>query len=187
MQTYPNTIIGNEVMFGSTRNAVDLLAIHNSKIIAIEIKSKDDNLKRLPNQIEEYSKVYDKIIIFCSDDKIDTTKKIIKDTPIGLFSISGSIIRRINVPHVNKSTNKEEMLASIPASYLKKVFKLKGKINSDEVRQLLSKKSKKQIHEQLLNFYKEKLTVSFKQYIEDKGENSVIDDLPILSKESQII
>jgi len=187
LQTYPNIIIGNEVIFGSSRNAVDLLAIHNNKIMAIEIKSKDDNLKRLPYQIEEYSKVYDKIIIFCSDDKINATKKIIKDTSIGLYCIISNKIRRINIPLLNKSTNKEEMLASMPAFYLKKVFKIKGKANSDEVRQLLSKKSKKQIHEQLLNFYKEKLAVSFKQYIEDKGEYSVIDDLPILSKESQIL
>ena len=35
LQLYPNIIIGNEVMFGSTRNAVDLLAIQNNKMIAI--------------------------------------------------------------------------------------------------------------------------------------------------------
>ena len=47
LQIYPNIIIGNEIMFGSSRNSADLLAIIGNQIIAIEIKSKDDNLKRL--------------------------------------------------------------------------------------------------------------------------------------------
>ena len=88
LQIYPNIIIGNEIMFGSSRNSADLLAIIDNQIIAIEIKSKDDNLKRLPHQIEEYSKVYDKIIVFCSQDKIDETKKISAGNPGGLYFIS---------------------------------------------------------------------------------------------------
>lgn len=70
-------------MFGSSRNSADLLAIIDNQIIAIEIKSKDDNLKRLPHQIEEYSKVYDKIIVFCSQDKIDETKKSLTANLLG--------------------------------------------------------------------------------------------------------
>ena len=83
LQIYPDIIIGNEVMFGYKRNAADLLAISNSQIIAIEIKSSDDNLLRLANQVEEYSKVYDKILVFCSPDKIVEAKTIIHTTPVG--------------------------------------------------------------------------------------------------------
>ena len=187
LQMYPGIIIGNEIMFGSSRNAVDLLAIMDNKLIAIEIKSKDDNLKRLPHQINEYTKVYDKVIIFCSQDKIVETQGIIKETPIGLYCISENQIEAKHTAKMNYSTSKEEMLASMPAAYLKKVFTMNWKINSDDIRLQLLSKSKKEIHECLLQFYREKIIPSFNLYIKDKGEVSFVDDLPILSKESIIL
>ena len=48
-------------------------------------------------------------------------------------------------------------------------------------------KSKKLIHKYLHDFYTEKITPSFKFYIRERGDISVIDDLPILSKESRIL
>ncbi len=183
LQIYPNIIIGNEIMFGSSRNSADLLAIIDNQIIAIEIKSKDDNLKRLPHQIEEYSKVYDKIIVFCSQDKIDETKKIIDGKPVGLYCISEDTIKKQEMPRINLHTKKDEMLASIPISYLKKAFNVNWRMNSDDARFLLSKKSKKQIHEHLLNFYIKKIEPSFSLYMKDKGAISCVDDLPILSRE----
>lgn len=187
LQKHPNIIIGNEIMFGSSRNSADLLAILNNNIIAIEIKSKDDNLNRLRSQIDEYAKVFDKIIIYCSHDKIDDILKIIAEKPIGLYCISENCITKMQKAMTNNSTCKEEMLASMPASYLKKVFKLNWKLNSDETRMQLYYKSKKLIHKYLHDFYTEKITPSFKLYIRERGDISVIDDLPILSKESRIL
>jgi uncharacterized pyridoxamine 5'-phosphate oxidase family protein len=184
---HPDMIIGNEIMFGSSRNAVDLLAISGNQLIAIEIKSPNDNLKRLSHQIKEYLKVYDKIIVFCSQDKIDEAQRLIKDKPIGLCCISEDTIKILIKPKINNSTNKKEMLASIPVYFLKKIFKLNRKSNSDETRHQLSQKSKQIIHSSLLNFYREKLSKSFNLYMKDKGEVSCIDDIPILSLESQIL
>ena len=115
LQKHPNIIIGNEIMFGSSRNSADLLAILNNNIIAIEIKSKDDNLNRLRSQIDEYAKVFDKIIIYCSQDKIDDILKIIAEKPIGLYCISENCITKMQKAMTNNSTCKEEMLASMPA------------------------------------------------------------------------
>lgn len=50
-------IIGNELMYGIKRKLVDLVVLKNNKIFAIEIKSNNDNLNRLKEQIEEYKKV----------------------------------------------------------------------------------------------------------------------------------
>lgn len=187
LQKHPDMIIGNEIIFGSSRNAVDLLAITGNQLIAIEIKSQNDNLKRLSRQLEEYLKVYDKIIVFCSQDKIDETLRLIKDKPIGLCCINENSIKVLIKPKANNTTSKEEMLASMPVSFLKKTFNLNRKSNSDETRYQLIQKSKKLIHNSLLNFYREKLSKSFNLYMKDKGEVSCIDDIPILSLESQIL
>lgn len=187
LQRYPDIIIGNEVIFGYKRNAADLLAIYNSQIIAIEIKSSDDNLLRLANQVEEYSKVYDKILVFCSPDKIAEAKTIIHTTPVGLYSVSDNEIKSYKRAAINTTSSKEDMLASMPALYLKKTFNLQRSMISNDVRKKLLSISKKGIHQALLNFYTEKITPSFNLYIENKGEDSVIDDIPILSKASEII
>lgn len=187
LQIYPDIIIGNEVMFGYKRNAADLLAISNSQIIAIEIKSSDDNLLRLANQVEEYSKVYDKILVFCSPDKIIEAKTIIHTTPVGLYSISDNEIKSYKRASINTTSLKGDMLASMPALYLKKTFNLRRSMISNDVRKELLSISKDVIHQALLNFYTDKITPSFNLYIENKGEASVIDDIPILSKASEII
>ena len=187
LQIHPNIIIGNEIMFGQNRNVVDLLAILNNSIIAIEIKSKDDNLIRLPLQIEEYSKVYDKIYVFCSPEKIKRIEDIIKSKTIGIYEISDNKICMYKNTPINRNTLKEDMLASIPASYLRKVFHLNHHMDSDITRQFLLAMSKQKIHDALLNFYKEKISSSFILYKNDRGKISLVDDLSILSKESLII
>lgn len=187
LQKNPNIIIGNEIMFGQSKNVVDLLAILNNSIIAIEIKSKNDNLTRLPIQIEEYLKVYDKIYIFCSSEKLKNVEKIIESKKIGIYKISESEICKYKSTSINRNTLKEDMLASIPVSYLRKVFHLDHKMDSDTIRQHLQAISKQKIHDTLLNFYKEKMTSSFILYKNERGKVSLVDDLSILSKESFII
>ena len=61
---YPGIIIGNEVMYGTTRKVVDLLALYNGETYAIEIKSDKDNVRRLPDQLKEYALIFDHTIVF---------------------------------------------------------------------------------------------------------------------------
>lgn len=55
-------IIGNEFMYGVKRKVVDLVVLKDDKIIAVEIKSDSDNLKRLEEQILEYKKIFDYVL-----------------------------------------------------------------------------------------------------------------------------
>ena len=60
---YDGVIIGDEVMYGSCRKIVDLLALYQGETFAIEIKSDKDDLRRLPVQLIEYSKIFDHAVI----------------------------------------------------------------------------------------------------------------------------
>ena len=113
-------IIGNEVMYGTKRKMVDLLAIINNKIIAIEIKSSSDNLNRLSEQIQEYNKVFDKVIIVSSSSHKDGIKSIINNG-VGQYVIDNSITK-ISSPLINTKQDKLEMLYSISSTYLKKQY-----------------------------------------------------------------
>lgn len=50
-----DSIIGNEFMYGIKRKLVDLVVLKKHKTIAVEVKSNNDNLIRLEEQIKEYA------------------------------------------------------------------------------------------------------------------------------------
>ena len=181
---YPTIIIGNEVMYGSKRKVVDLLAVVNNKTIAIEIKSASDNLNRLPNQIVEYSKIFDKILIITAPSHLYSIRQIISKN-IGLYVFDKSL-RRIQSPHLNHNLEKMEMLYSISSAFLKKQLPQYKGLNSDEIRLQVHKFGIKRVHQLLVSFYQQRLSERFHFFINERGENTLIDDIPTLSSLTQI-
>ncbi|MEM0672146.1 sce7726 family protein [Dickeya oryzae] len=62
-------------------------AIFNGSSTCYEIKTEFDNLKRLPEQLAEYSKIFDKVNVIASQNHID---KILESTPdfIGIYKLT---------------------------------------------------------------------------------------------------
>lgn len=173
-------LIGNEIMYGTSRKVVDLLAIIDNKAIAIEIKSASDKLNRLQDQLEEYYKVFDKVIIITSTSHLNSIKQIIpKGT--GIYTISNGKIRKINAPFLNRNQSKLEILYTISSSFLKKQYPRYKALNEHEIRFLLSKKKKADIHTLLIDFYKYRLTEKYQLFVRERGEHTLIDDIPTLS------
>lgn len=176
---YPDVIIGNEIMYGTSRKMVDLLAIIGHQTIAFEIKSSSDNLLRLPEQIIEYKKVFDKINIVCSISHLAGIQRIITQS-IGLYTI-GTELKEIQSAKNNQKTTKLEMLYSISSVYLKKKFPQYRNLNSDDLRYKLCKESKDTVHNILISFYRNRLTEKYRLFISDRGHQTLIDDIPTLS------
>ena len=176
---HQDVIIGNEVMYGSSRKVVDLIAIIDNKAIAIEIKSSSDRLTRLAEQIQEYKKVFDKIIIISSPSHLNGIKSIITDG-IGLYKID-STIKRIRPAAINRHWDKLEVLNSISSAFLKKHYPQHKTLNENEIRLLLAKEKKADVHQLLLSFYRQRLTERFQMFLNDRGELTLVDDIPTLS------
>lgn len=181
---HPSIIIGNEVMYGSSRKVVDLLAIIDNKTVAIEIKSDSDNLNRLPEQIIEYNKIFDKVIIISAPSHLNNITQLISKG-IGLYVIDKSI-KKIQTSLINHNLDKLEMLYSISSVFLKKNYPNLKNLNADELRSHLSKKGKSEIHQVLISFYQQRLSERFRFFLNERGEYTLVDDIPTLSSLTRI-
>ena len=179
LNRHTNILIGNEVMYGSKRKVVDLLAIIDGKTIAIEIKSASDNLTRLPEQIEEYNRIFDKVVIVAAPPHISGISCII-NKGVGLYSL-GKTIKRIQTPLMNHKLDKLEMLNSISSAFLKKLYPQHKNLNENEISLILSKEKKAVIHQLLISFYQNRLSERFSLFLSERGIQTLVDDIPTLS------
>jgi hypothetical protein len=175
------TIIGNEVMYGSKRKLVDLLILKNNTLTAIEIKAGNDDLRRITEQVEEYRKIFDYIIICTVAVHLGKIISLLSDD-IGIYCINEQNIEVVRKPKKQGKLDKSEMLFTINSNFLKK--NLSPKINfenSDEVRKHYVKESRKKIHNTLVDYLYEKIEPKFNLFLEHRGVHTLIDDISLLS------
>ena len=81
------------------------IAVINGKIHGFEIKSEQDNLERLPSQVELYSKVFDTITIVAAENHFNKLNEIIPNW-WGIYCIvknkSGAALKTKRRPRENK-------------------------------------------------------------------------------------
>ncbi|MDR2125295.1 MAG: sce7726 family protein [Prevotellaceae bacterium] len=176
-----NLYIGNEVMYGTKRKLIDLLILDNNKLIGIEIKADNDDLRRLQEQVNESKKIFDYIIVCTTFAHLEKTKQILPDD-IGIFSVNEQGIKKIRKPKRQKSLDKTELLFSINSNFLRKnLSSTTHNINSDEVRQHYIKESISKIHNLFFDYMQQKVQSKFKLFLQNRGEVTHIDDIPLLS------
>ena len=178
--------IGNEVMYGTKRKLIDLLVLNNNQLTAIEIKADNDDLRKIQEQIEESKKTFNYIIV-CTT--ITHLKKTIQLLPadIGIYCFNENGIDKVRKPKKQKKLDKVEMLYSINANYLKKDLPASmNKINSDEIREQYIKKSIDKVHTIFIDYMQRKIQTKYELFLRNRGEFTLIDDIPLLSSSLNI-
>jgi len=176
-----NLFIGNEVMYGTKRKLIDLLILDNNKLTAIEIKADNDDLRRLQEQVNESKKIFDYIIVCTTLTHLEKTKQVLSDD-IGIFSVNEQGIKKIRKPKKQRALDKTEMLFTINSNFLrKKLSSTTHNINSDEVRQYYVKENISKIHNLFIDYMQQKVQSKFNLFLQNRGEVTHIDDIPLLS------
>jgi hypothetical protein len=159
----PDTILVNEldVCFGTAR--IDV-AVINGKMHGFEIKSEQDNLERLPAQIEAYNKIFDTLTVVVSEKHVSNVIKMIPEW-WGIYCVSKEkdslILKKIHLPQINNEVStfylsqllwKNELLELLHKFGIKKGTKSKsrfalcemvaGNINEEEVKKFVREKLK---------------------------------------------
>ena len=176
-----NLFIGNEVMYGTKRKLIDLLILDNNQLTAIEIKADNDDLRRLQEQVNESKKIFDYIIVCTTLAHLEKAKQVLSDD-IGILSVNEQGIENIRKPKKQKTLDKTEMLFSINSDFLRKNLSSTTKnINSDEVRQYYVKESINRIHNLFIDYMQQKVQPKFNLFLQNRGEVTHIEDIPLLS------
>lgn len=182
---FEGVVIGNEVMYGSNRKVVDLLALYKGESYAIEIKSRKDNLTRLPEQLAEYSKIFDHTIIFTEFDHLYKIKQMVKpNVSVFEFTLDAEIYGDLATKKNNPL--KSEMLATMNATYIRRRLKISGTLDSDKTRKKAIKNKKNKIHSLLYEYFMEKLYTPYIVFLNERWNRTEIDDMTILSNRLNI-
>lgn len=180
IEKFDGVVVGDEVMYGTSHKVVDLVALFGGETYAIEIKSAKDDLRRLPEQIAEYSKIFDHTMVFTTIDHLNKIRKLSK-AKVSIFkfgvddTIEGSMLDKKN------NVQKNEMLATMNASYIRKRLNISKYKDSDEIRKKAMRYKKDEIHSLLYGYLMEKCAVPYKLFLEERSDRTEVDDLIILS------
>jgi hypothetical protein len=173
--------IGNEVMYGTKRKLIDLLILSNNQLTAIEIKADNDDLRRIQEQVNESKKIFDYIIVCTTVAHLKKTKQLLPDD-IGIYTVDEVGIRKIRKPKKQKKLDKVEILFSINSNFLRKnLSSTASRINSDEIRQCYANEKTSKIHTLFINYLQQKVQSKFELFLQNRGEFTHIDDIPLLS------
>ena len=185
-----NFFIGNEVMYGTKRKLTDLLVVKDNQLTAIEIKADNDDLRRIEEQIGESKKLFDYVVVCTTMTHLEKIKHLLSED-IGIYSVNEHNIKIIRKPKKQKNLDKNEMLFSMSSNYLKKHLNLTSSIsvnlNSDEIRQQYVRESTTKIHKLFVDYMKQKIQSKFNLFIQNRGENTHVDDIPLLSSPLYIV
>jgi Holliday junction resolvase len=177
----PGSIIGNEIMYGTKKKVVDLVIIKAGKTTAIEIKADGDDLRRVKHQTEEYKKVFDFVIVFTTETHLKRVVASVTED-VGVYAHEGQTIKIVRPPKRQKSLDKEEMLFSMTAKYLRKNLCAKEKkLDPDSLRAFYAKKSLQTIQQLFRDYLYKKIEVRYKLFLQNRGTTTHIDDIPVLS------
>lgn len=185
IEKFDGVVIGDEVMYGSNRKVVDLLALYNGETYAIEIKSAKDDLRRLPEQISEYSKIFDHTLVFTTKEHLSKIKQLSK-AKVSIFefganeTIDGKLLEKRN------NVQKGEMLATMNATFIRKSLNVAKFRDSDDIRKKAMRYKKEDIHSLLYGYFVEKCYAPYKLFLKERNEVTEVDDLILLSNRLNI-
>jgi hypothetical protein len=156
-------IVAEEVSIDSWQRRIDVLAVFKTRTIAFEIKSDFDSMRRLPIQIEQDTRFFDRTILV-------TTKNMIEKVPNGLDLRSVGVwiatprscriqFEKTSKSHFNYKKEKRDLAILLPKRNLARAMKSSGLSNVQtltraELMSNIDKISTKQLREEVIQFFR---------------------------------
>lgn len=116
-----DTVVG-EFCINRFKRRVDLVVFQDDKIIALEIKSENDSLRRLAGQVSDYLEYFDKVIIVSSTKHLKEVCSVIPPK-VGVWEMDDTKekIRRVRVGRLEKVKDAGVYFSMMKADELRKL------------------------------------------------------------------
>lgn len=177
-----SVVIGHEVMYGSSGRFADIVLLYKGYTYAVEIKSDSDSLSRINEQVHEYQRQFNYVIVVCGQKY---SHQLCQRLPksIGLFQVNGHTdVKELRKPTRKIRLDKEEMLFSIKSAYLSKLADFPtSNISTDAIRSKFAKKRTSCIQEILYNYWESRMLPGFRNFLSDRGSQTLPVDLSSFS------
>lgn len=179
-----NIIIANEFSYADGARRADLVCFSDS-MHAYEIKSDFDSLQRLSFQLLEYKACFDYIDIVTTEKHLDGVRK---KAPryAGIILVKHNELIQLRKPQKFKRFNKYLMTTMIDSHEVTEILRrmgirVKNELNAVERRKLLAQYcTTEQLHKEISSRLKEKHSVRFRTFMANRGDTTLLDDLPLL-------
>lgn len=185
LKKFPDSIIGNEVLFSINQYRTDILQIQSNKTHAFEIKSDRDNLANIEIQLKNYLETFDYTNLIVTE-KYDLGKIQNIDNRVGIFVVTKlGKFKKIRNAKLSRSIKTKNILPFLHRKELINLLSKKGlsKKSTYELRELVEQnvpfKIVKQKSIETLNKRYSKLLELF--IYDTNGQNITIDDLTSLT------
>ena len=184
LEKSPESIIGNEVLFSVNQCRADIIQIVNHKIHAYEVKSDNDNLDNINEQMQNYIETFNYTnLIITQKYNIEKIKKI--NNIIGIYIIDNNMnIKRIRRAKLSTNIKKQNLLNFLYKKDLIKILQQRGlnKLSVYELRAKALKLSIKIIQNEALNLLTNRYSRLIKLFLYDtQGKFITEDDLTSLT------
>lgn len=130
--------VGSEVPFLFGRRRADIMSISNNIVTGYEIKSENDNINVLANQLEDYRLYFDAVVVVCEPANIRKVREIAPRW-VGLNVVTRNSVKKLRSPKIFKIQNKMALLSTITSIQLRRTSKPTPNVSTHELCQLLSK------------------------------------------------
>jgi hypothetical protein len=180
--------IASEVPFLNGRRWVDILRIDSRELIAYEIKSEADSLKRLGGQVEDYVSTFDKTYLVFSSAQRKGIEKLRLGKRVGLI-VYNETLRKFEVvrePVRNLKIKKENLSQFIWADELRKYLKEPAGDTGALRKKLNQRHNIAEIKELGIAALLKRYSYRYKFFMTDRGQRTHLADLDILTAESQL-
>lgn len=175
-------VIGSEVMFAYKKAVADLIILSNEKIEAYEIKSQNDDFRKITYQLEEYNKVFNYVSIIVTENHFEKAKKLIHKNN-GLIIVSNNQDFEIyRIPKENNNLIKEEILSTMTIAFILKHFNIgTNELLASEIRQSLTHRNLQDIKKALYVFFYNRISYKFSNFLQERGTKTHFEDVMLLS------
>jgi hypothetical protein len=174
----------NEAPFLQTSRWADLIAIHNGRVIGFEIKSEQDDLRTLAEQLSDYAKVFNMVYLVLAEKFINKSELHNIPRTIGLMIINKDfkIIRKRN-PTPKTLLDKSALITMLWRKDLERLAPKKKKADMEILRNFVIKNcSTRTIQTQVIESLKSRYVDSYKLFLKDRENYTTIEDLRTITK-----